>query len=156
MLLTHLDDGLLALTEAAAGSRVRLTPVLACTAAADPAEEVRRDAHALLTAWLHRPGVVGAPVAVADARLAADLLAGAGAIEVCVHGWDVATACGVDRPIPTALAADLLDLVPLTVCADDRPVRFAAALPVPDTAPPGDRLLAALGRPAPRGNLLPG
>ncbi|MDP9319453.1 MAG: hypothetical protein M3O94_10385 [Actinomycetota bacterium] len=32
------------------------------------------------------------------------LVTGAGAIEVAVHGWDVAVACGQQRPLPEQLA----------------------------------------------------
>ena len=94
---------------------------------------------------------MGAPpgpgdVTVADRGLRADLLAAAGALEIAVHGWDVAQACGVDRPLPTGLALELLDVVPLFVGDADRPRRFAEPVDVPVHARPGTRLLAALGR----------
>jgi len=66
-----------------------------------------------------------------------------------VHGWDVARACGVDRPLPAALAVELLDLLPLVVGDADRPRRFAEPVDVPLHARPSTRLLAALGRTGP-------
>ncbi|OIJ64555.1 hypothetical protein [Streptomyces mangrovisoli] len=69
-----------------------------------------------------------------------------GAVEVAVHGWDVAQAAGWRRPLPGALAAGLLPVARRLVAAEDRGVRFAAAVPVPPQAPPGVRLLGFLGR----------
>ena len=65
---------------------------------------------------------------------------------MAVHGWDVARACGRDRPVPPSLAEELLDLSPLFVSAADRPGRFAPPVDVPPLAGPGDRLVAFLGR----------
>jgi len=70
----------------------------------------------------------------------------AGAIDVAVHGWDVARACGSTQPIPEQLAQDMLEISPLLVTRDDRPERFAAPIPVPPQASASDRLVAYLGR----------
>ncbi len=101
---------------------------------------------ALLAAWSRHAG--DGDVAVADLDLRADLLGAAGALEIAVHGWDVARACGRDRPPPAALALELLEVVPLFVHETDRPGRFAERVAVPRHAPPGTRLLAAVGRTA--------
>jgi uncharacterized protein (TIGR03086 family) len=147
-LLTHMDDSLAAFTDAAEIGYVDLVPVRTAETRAEAGRLVvarlRRRACAVLGAWAGHPGT-GA-VAVADRVVAADLLAAAGALEVAVHGWDVARACGVDRPLPPALALALLDTLPLLVADADRPRRFASPVAVPVAAPPGDRLLAALGR----------
>jgi uncharacterized protein (TIGR03086 family) len=74
------------------------------------------------------------------------LLACTGALEISVHGWDVARACGHDRPLPVPLAVDLLSVAPLLVDDADRPGRFAGPVDVPPSAGAGDRLLAFLGR----------
>jgi uncharacterized protein (TIGR03086 family) len=74
------------------------------------------------------------------------VLAAAGALEIAVHGWDVAQACGEDRPLPESLAATLLAVAPLVVRAEDRPGRFAAPYDVPPTATASERLLAFVGR----------
>lgn len=106
-------------------------------------ERLKQRACAALGAWASPP--VGA-IAVADRELRSDLLAAAGALEITVHGWDVAQACGIDRPLPPALAVELLDVVPLLVGDGDRPERFAEPVDVPLHARPSTRLLAALGR----------
>src|SRR5205085_5923276 len=95
---------------------------------------------------LHAAAAVPPPesVAVGDARLCGVLVTGAGAIEVAVHGWDVARACGGDHPVPPALAEDLLELVPVLVTGTERPGRFDRPLVPPAGAGPADRLLAFL------------
>jgi uncharacterized protein (TIGR03086 family) len=139
-LLEHLADSMAALAEGAESGRVALPPA-AATAEIIPA--VREQAVRLLGAWAH----AGAgPVRVEAAALTAPLLAGAGAIEVTVHGWDVARACDGDRPIPAGLASELLDLAVLLVRPADRPGRFARPRRVPPGAAPAARLLAFLGR----------
>jgi hypothetical protein len=76
-----------------------------------------------------------------------DIAAGAGALEVAVHGWDIALACGRPEPIPGVLAARLLQLSPLLVPAAGRAPLFAEPVPVPAAAAPSDQLAAFLGRP---------
>jgi uncharacterized protein (TIGR03086 family) len=85
-------------------------------------------------------------VSVVGHDLDTTVLAAAGALDIAVHGWDVAVACGADRPIPESLAETLLAVAPLVVRPDDRPGRFAAPYDVPPTATASDRLLAFLGR----------
>ena len=85
-------------------------------------------------------------VAVGDRHLTRPMVAAVGAIEVAVHGWDVAVSCGERRPLPPLLAEELLDLARLFVTAEERFVRFAPPLAVPPHAPAHDHLLAFLGR----------
>jgi uncharacterized protein (TIGR03086 family) len=70
----------------------------------------------------------------------------AGAIELGLHGWDVATACGSGRRMPPELAAALLRTA--TSLIDDRTRRpaFGPPVAVPAAADPEDRLVAFLGR----------
>jgi uncharacterized protein (TIGR03086 family) len=154
-LLRHMVDSLAAFTEAAEIGYVDLVPVRADPGThpiEEPAPELveglvealKQRACALLSAWTHHPGPV--PVAVADRELGSDLVAAAGALEIAVHGWDVAQACGADRPLPPGLALELLDVLPLLVHDADRPARFAEPVDVPVHARPSTRLLAALGR----------
>jgi len=149
-LLRHMDDSLSALTDAAEIGYVDLVPVPAA-----PVDDLRADARrlverlraracTLLSAWAAVRG--DQDVTVSDRRLPSDLLARAGSLEIAVHGWDVARACGADRPLPAALALDLLGVVPVLVSDADRPARFAERVDVPPHAPAGVRLLAALGR----------
>ena len=87
--------------------------------------------------------------------------AAAGALEIAVHGWDVASACGWPEPIPAALADRLLAIAPLLVTGADRtPLSgpagpagplFGPAVTVPAGASASDRLTAFLGRTWTRG-----
>jgi uncharacterized protein (TIGR03086 family) len=137
-LLSHMDDSLDAFIEAA-GGRVALTP-----AGATPGVAVlQQKACALLGVW---SGAGPPGVSVGKVDLATDLLVATAALEVTVHGWDVAQATGARTPIPDQLAHDLLPVARRTVTEDDRGVRFAPALPEPIGAGADARLLAYLGR----------
>ncbi|WP_020667232.1 TIGR03086 family metal-binding protein [Amycolatopsis nigrescens] len=144
-LLAHLDDSLIALLEASTRGRVGLSaPEPEAGPGGDPVAGLRNRAGRLLGAWTgaERPDAVS----VAGSPLTAGILTSAGAVEVAVHGWDVARACGRDRPIPAALAEELLELSGLLVSEADRPVRFAGPVEPPPLAGPADRLVAFLGR----------
>jgi hypothetical protein len=78
--------------------------------------------------------------------LGTDLLVATAALEITVHGWDVAQATGTRSPIPEELARHLLPVAYRTVTDDDRGIRFAAALPEPVGAGADVRLRAFLGR----------
>jgi uncharacterized protein (TIGR03086 family) len=142
-LLSHLDDSVRALTEAARG-RVAPPSVRAEAGAVSRVAVLRRRLADLLGAWAdpdppHR-------VEIARMGLSTAVVGGLGAIELAGHGWDIARACDRDRPVPAALADEILDLAPLLVRTGDRPGRFAAPVRVPGGADPGTRLLAFLGR----------
>jgi uncharacterized protein (TIGR03086 family) len=145
-LLRHLTDSFAALEEAAECAQVALPRTPPARSAASPGlvTELQSRACALLGDWTG-PGSLR-EVAIGGARLATDLVAYTGAVEVAVHGWDIAETCGHPRPIPQHLAADLLELAQLLVTDIDRPVRFAAPRPVRPQAGPGERLIAFLGR----------
>jgi uncharacterized protein (TIGR03086 family) len=85
-------------------------------------------------------------ISVADMPLSDDLFIGIGAVEIAVHGWDIAQACGDHRQIPWRLATDLMEICPWLVADDIRFPLFAPQVAVPTTAGPSDRLLAFLGR----------
>ncbi len=142
-LLGHMDDSLAAFTEAADLGYVAAEPA----EAKDPAalvESLKTRACALLGAWSAEPA--RAETSVAGHATSLRLLAAAGALEITVHGWDVAAACGSPRPIPDALALSLLGVVDLVVARPDRSVRFADPVVVPSQAHASTRLLALLGR----------
>ena len=145
-LLAHMDDSLTALHEA--GDTGHVAPPAPRGSAAteppdEPVERLRRSACSLLGSWASQPPT---SVEVGDMALASTLLMTTGALEIAVHGWDVARACDADRPLPEALADDLLRLAPLVISAADRPERFAPPVAVPPSAGSGERLLAYLGR----------
>jgi uncharacterized protein (TIGR03086 family) len=141
-LLEHMSDSLAALEEAARQHRVSVHG--APPGAVDLVERLREQACTLLAAWTHDDGVE--LIEIAGSRIDAALLAGTGAMEIAVHGWDVARACGYEHAIPAALAGELLRLLPLVISREDRPHRFAAPRRASPAAGAGQRLLAALGR----------
>jgi uncharacterized protein (TIGR03086 family) len=144
-LLAHMHDSLVALSDAAELGQVDLESTEPTgDLAADAVAAVRSRACHLLGAWTQVDGP--RQVSVGDRTLSGSVLTGTGALEVAVHGWDVAQACGYDRPIPAALAEDLLELAPLVVRAADRPELFAEPVPISPLARPGDQLVAYLGR----------
>lgn len=132
-LLAHMDDALDAFLEAAGGSvAVDRTPTPVPVVAS-----LRDKACTLLGVWAAAgTDVVDVGGALVDARLVMD----AAALEITVHGWDVATALGLDHPIPEALATALLP-----VALDVAPLgQFGP--PGPDTGDAATRLLSAVGR----------
>jgi uncharacterized protein (TIGR03086 family) len=150
-LLTHVNDSLRTLNEAASGHispharRIaRLRAAKRVAKAANPALLLRDDATEVLGTWASKlaPDVIS----VHDRHLTSPMVAAVGAIELTVHGWDVARACGEHCPIPPLMAEELLDLARLFVTQADRPARFAARLTVAADAPAQDHLLAYLGR----------
>lgn len=86
------------------------------------------------------------PVAIADRWLPGSKVAVVGAVEIAVHGWDIAEACRDRRPIPYALATRILAIIPLVVTDVTRHARFAAPVAPSPPASPSDRLVALLGR----------
>lgn len=115
-----------------------------------------------LTMPAPRPATIDDPVKVAGERIEAlrqvltsrdaapaELLTGAaqgGANELAAHAWDIATSIGLDLPVPASTAAGLLALVEGALDDAARGSNFGPAVPVPATAPPGDRFVAYLGR----------
>lgn len=142
-LLHHLNDSMTALQEAASCGEVSMAALPPDTDRVIP--ETRDRAVGLLGAWTNGPCTP--TVRVAAAPLTAPLIAGAGAIEMTAHGWDVAAACGAPRPIPPLLAEELLDLAVILIRPPDRAGRFGRPLAVDPGSPAGERLLAFLGRP---------
>ena len=117
----------------------------------DPVEALRDRAAELLCAGY----CYGGPerfVAVGGLPIPAGLVACTGAVEIAVHGWDVAAARaragrarGVqETPIPAALATRMLRLGPLLVAG--RGGLFALPVAVSAEASPGDQLVGYLGR----------
>jgi uncharacterized protein (TIGR03086 family) len=145
MLLSHVSESLDALAEGLTRGMVSLMPTATAELDAEPAGMRTRSAR-LLTAIQDAPA--GSLIAIADHDLPDSLLVCAGAIEVTVHGWDISAACGVPRVIPADLASTLLDTAPVLLPDSARQGLFAAPLPVPLLASPGEHLLAFLGRAA--------
>jgi uncharacterized protein (TIGR03086 family) len=146
MLLRHACESLAAFGEGIETGRVGLDPAAEDQdLAADPARAFRDRARQLLDAWTGS-GRQRQVVDIAGCPLAASVMAGAAALEVAVHGWDISRACGQRQPIPRALAVDLLGIAPVLVPRAGRHPLFAAPVALAATAGPSDRLAAFLGR----------
>lgn len=150
-LLVHMNDSLAALLEAGGCGEVR--PYV------EPAGRQRYDARApelvkslrdrgctILGTWADTS--VSRDVTIEGRHLTGSVVSAAGALEVAIHGWDVAQACRRPRPLPEALAEELLEITPLLVTDADRPARFARQLEARPGADAATRLLAFLGRTA--------
>ena len=146
LLLHHVSDSVGVLHEAITAGYVGTGPAPGDGGpGADPAGGLRLRAARLLAAC-GPDGPAGHLVAIGDRELAARMVAAAGAIEITVHGWDIAVACGSHRPVPPGLAAVLLPIAPLFITPGTRAGLFADPVPVPGRACPGDQLVAFLGR----------
>ncbi len=143
-LLDHMDDSLDAFLEAAGGAvRVEVPR----RPGAD-LEVLQRKACHLLGVWSARPPSY---VVVGDRPATATVIVAAAALEIAVHGWDVAQATGDRRGLPEDLARALLPVAMAVVAPEDRPGRFAAPqVPLHDLAPSA-ALLGFLGRSRPEG-----
>ncbi|CAG6391336.1 TIGR03086 family metal-binding protein [Streptomyces cocklensis] len=137
-LLCHLYESVCALREAAEYGVVALLP--AAAPPADPVAALRSGARALLESWRGREG---AEVEVCGMPVPGATVAFIGTVELAVHGWDIAQACGTPRPIPAPLALAILRRAPMITGGADL---FASPVPVSPLAGPGDRLVALLGR----------
>ena len=147
MLLQHVNDSLAALCEGVDSGHIGPDPAADHDdgPAADLVATFRDRARRLLGAWTsasHHDRMI----AIVDRPLLASVVVGTGAIEVAVHGWDISWACGQRRPIPPALANDLLAICPQVVTAATRHPQFAAPVVVSPLASASDRLVAFLGR----------
>ena len=142
-LLLHVADTADGLTGLALTGELVL-PSLPRTDDADPAAVARNRLLRLLSVLTaaaadDRPGTT-------DHGTQAPAAARGGAIELAVHGWDVATACGSPRVMAPRLATALLQAAVSLVEDGARPGLFAAPVAPPPDAGPEDRLVAFLGR----------
>ncbi|MGJ6968252.1 maleylpyruvate isomerase N-terminal domain-containing protein [Streptosporangium sp. G11] len=142
-LLLHLNESLDTLQEGLAAGCVGVVP----SGPPAPDTDLLFGFRSRACRLLHTCAIACAPdqVRVADWQLSLSTLAGIGAIEIAVHGWDVGRACGHPYPIPANLAEDLLLLAPLVINDATRHSLFALPVPTSSTVP-SDRLVALLGR----------
>jgi uncharacterized protein (TIGR03086 family) len=142
-LLTHMEDSLDAMAQAARAPRLELVAAAPGEGGRALLDRICTRARALVGHWHPTPlGDVG----LGGLSLSRDLLGAVGALEITLHGWDVAQAIGQPRPIPPGLAMDLWAVARDAITDADRPVRFGPVLDVPDWAAPQHRLLAHAGR----------
>jgi uncharacterized protein (TIGR03086 family) len=92
--------------------------------------------------------ILGADVVLPWATMPGAAVAGMYALELTVHAWDIAATIGVTADLDPWLAEATLPFAHQMVPADIRggEMPFEAVVPVPDDAPPYDRLVAFLGR----------
>ena len=143
-LLLHMEDSLIAIGEAAELGSVEIAEA---PEHADPHEVIDRIIQRACTtqaAWRRR--LTSAPIRVGDLDLGRDTLALVGALEIAVHGWDVAQATGDGRSLPEDLAVRLYDVALAVTDPDERGPRFGPPVPVARHASTGTHLLGLLGR----------
>ncbi len=141
-LLAHMEDSLDAFAEGADGT-VSLDPRVPAPVRA---EGLRRKACHLLGTW---SAATPETVVLGDCTLPTTVLAHAAALEITVHGWDVAATLRPHDPapaIPPGLAGSLLGVAGAVVAPDDRGERFATARPTYAGDDAESRLLAFVGR----------
>jgi uncharacterized protein (TIGR03086 family) len=143
MLLRHACESTTALHEGLDAGRIGLHAAPDDDSTTEPTRVFRARAGRLRDRWPTHDAQV---IAIADCRLADTVMAGAGALEFAVHGWDVSQACGQRRPIPPDLATDLLGIARALVPVANRRHLFAPPVPVGPEASAGERLVAYLGR----------
>ena len=143
-LLVHMDDSLVTMGEAAQLGHVELDPQSLTTDPGHLVDLVVQRACRTRAAWQKR--LTSAPMGVGELALGRDTVALVGALEIAVHGWDVARTAGKDLRLPEDLAVRLYDVALAVVTPDERGRRFGPALSVPASAPMSTRLLAHLGR----------
>lgn len=143
-LLVHMNESFVVLEEAVLDRSVVLRPAALPDVGTDPVAALRDRACRLTRSWVRSRD--RGDIRVGGVPLPSGVAAAAGALEVAVHGWDVAQAVGRNRPIPQDLALELLSCADVFVTDADRPARFAAPVPAPLWAGAGERLLAGLGR----------
>lgn len=93
--------------------------------------------------------VAGQMVTMTSARMAGDGVLGMALGEYIVHAWDLARAAGRPYDVPEAAVRPAHEFLVGTVAPEHRGPDsgfFDAEVPVPDDAPPLDRLLGFAGR----------
>ncbi len=113
---------------------------------ADPAAEVRAAARTITQAI--RAGAASRPLRLGDSGMPGDMALSMILWEYQVHGWDLARATGQPWSPPAAAAEESLAFAPGMLTSDYQGdgKAFGPRVPVPDSAPPLDRLLGLSGR----------
>jgi uncharacterized protein (TIGR03086 family) len=112
---------------------------------ADPVAAVRDGIVDFLLASMWVP-TAGRWCEISGRYLPAKMVVYVGALEMVLHGWDIAQACRAGRAIPSELASALLRVSPPLAKAGLAGHVIAEPLPTPTTATPGDQLVALFGR----------
>jgi uncharacterized protein (TIGR03086 family) len=150
-LLRHLNHSLATLHEGIDQRSLTLDPAEQASAEVIPDDELlgsfQHRAHRLLEVWIESAhDADDGTILVARQPLHGIAVANTGALEIAVHGWDIAEARQLHAPIPPTLARQLLEVAHRVVVPSSRPTEFAAPVPATHDATPSDRLMAFLGR----------
>jgi uncharacterized protein (TIGR03086 family) len=115
-------------------------------APADPEAAVRAAAATLVAAV--RAGAAQRPLRLGESAMPGDMALSMILWEYQMHGWDLARATGQPWSPPAAAAEESLVFAPNMLTPDYQGTgkAFAPRVPVPDDAPPLDRLLGMSGR----------
>lgn len=146
-LINHIT-GVLALMAATASGAAPPKEMPTDWVGTDPAAIFEEAARATLAAW-SQPGALDGTCRLPNGlELPAIGTARRNFIDTLVHGWDLAQALGLDATLDPALAAAALEASHEIMSEDLRGVGkpFAPVMAVAEGAPPGDQLLAFLGR----------
>jgi uncharacterized protein (TIGR03086 family) len=132
LLLGHVSDSIGVLHQAIATGTADapVAPAGHPGAGPDPVARLRGRACGLLGACA-AAGPGGRLVAIGGRQLTASLVTVTAALEIAVHGWDIAVACGAGRPVPPGLATALLAIAPLVIGPADRAGLFAEPVLLP-------------------------
>jgi uncharacterized protein (TIGR03086 family) len=144
-LLDHVRTSVEEVTGVLAVPNVDRVSHLALAAGTDPLIPLRVGIVDLLLASASPP-IAGRWCEIWGRYVPANIVVYVGAIEMVLHGWDIAQACTVDRPIPPDLASALLGVAPPLAHPAIAGHLFAEPLAVAATATASDRLLALFGR----------
>jgi uncharacterized protein (TIGR03086 family) len=142
-LLVHMDDSLEAMAVAAQATSLSLVPAEPPAEGADLLDSICSRARGLLSHWHPERG---GGVELGELSLPREVMGAVGALEITLHGWDVAESIQQPRSIPAALAMDLWPVARDHITEADRPFRFGPPIEVSDWATPAARLLAHSGR----------
>ena len=121
-----------------------LAPDEAFTVGDDLAGRFRAEADRTLAAW-RAQGLEG-QVDVGAGPMPATVAIGVNLVDTSTHTWDVAKATGQAADLPDDLATTVLEVAQGFVPQVREIVGIDPPVPVPDDAPPTDRLVAFMGR----------
>ncbi|SDO46224.1 TIGR03086 family metal-binding protein [Geodermatophilus sp. DSM 45219] len=103
------------------------------------------DLDALVAAW-RRPSAWEGTAEAGGVEMPAPVAAVVALDEVLVHGWDLAVATGQDYAADPASVAACTEFAAQAAAEGPTPGLFGPPVPVPEDAPPLDRLLGLTGR----------
>jgi len=139
-LLEHMIGVVAGLGAAAAGE-----PPAAFVLSDDPAGQFKSAAASAMAAW-RQPGVLDRIVDAGPGPMPGSVLASINLIDTAVHTWDLASATGQSRELPTPVALAATEASRAIVNDELRTGRFAPEQPAPDAGTATERLVAFLGR----------